>query len=131
MTTQGALKLPVITSPSEAARSSQNDDRDVRNVAAQDIPYYTPAQQVAPGTAVDPQPTGQPIPKLFTPVTIRGVTLQNRIWVSQMCQYSAHEGFHSPWHLAHYGSIAMRGVWHPLQTHEYPELTSMHSLALS
>jgi len=81
-----------------------------RNEAALGVPFYTPAQKPAPGTALDPQPSGDSIPKLFTPLKIRGVTLQNRIWVSPMCQYSAHDGFHSPWHVAHYGAMAQRGV---------------------
>ncbi len=26
---------------------------------------------------------------LFTPLTIRGIEMRNRLWVSPMCQYSA------------------------------------------
>lgn len=80
------------------------------NKAADNLAYFTPAQIPAPGTALSEQPSGKPIPKLFTPIKIRGLTMQNRIWVSPMCQYSAHEGFQTPWHLAHYGSLAQRGV---------------------
>ncbi|OAA34697.1 Aldolase-type TIM barrel [Metarhizium rileyi] len=61
------------------------------------------------GSAVNPQPSGQPIPKLFTPLKIRGLTMPNRIWVSPMCQYSAHEGFHTPWHITHYRGMIQRG----------------------
>ena len=86
------------------------DERPPRNEAALSVPFYTPAQIPAPGTALESQPSGKPIPKLFTPLKIRGVTVQNRIWVSPMCQYSAQNGFHSPWHLAHYGAMAQRGV---------------------
>lgn len=45
-------------------------------------PFFTPAQIPPSGTAVDPQPSGNPIPKLFQPLTIKGVTFQNRIFVS-------------------------------------------------
>ena len=31
-------------------------------------------------------------PALFTPITLRGLTLKNRIWISPMCQYSAVDG---------------------------------------
>eukprot|EP01137_Pigoraptor_chileana_P012151 Opistho-2@64185 len=42
------------------------------------------------------------VSRLFTPVTIRGVTLRNRIGVSPMCQYSAAEdGKANDWHYAH------------------------------
>ncbi|KAK2762489.1 NADPH dehydrogenase [Colletotrichum kahawae] len=79
------------------------------NEAADNCSFFSPKQDPRPGTAVDPQLSGEPIPKLFTPLKIRGATLQNRIWVSPMCQYSAHEGFHTPWHITHYGGIAQRG----------------------
>lgn len=45
--------------------------------------------------------------KLFSPFTIKGVTLKNRIIVSPMCQYSAVDGFANDWHLVHLGSFAI------------------------
>ncbi|KAH8201805.1 hypothetical protein TruAng_004069 [Truncatella angustata] len=86
-----------------------NGPKSLRNVAAPDVPFFTPAQDPAPGTAIRQQPGGKPIPKLFTPLQIRDVKMPNRIWVSPMCQYSCHDGFHTPWHIAHYGGIAQRG----------------------
>ncbi len=47
---------------------------------------------------------------LLSPLTIRGVTLRNRIVMSPMCQYSAHEGMANDWHLVHLGSRAAGGV---------------------
>jgi hypothetical protein len=79
------------------------------NVAAEGVPFYTPAQEPPAGTAVLPENGGK-LPKLFTPLQIRGITMPNRIWVSPMCQYSAHEGFHTPWHITHYGGMLQRGV---------------------
>ncbi|HNV03198.1 MAG TPA: NADH:flavin oxidoreductase/NADH oxidase [Vicinamibacterales bacterium] len=49
-------------------------------------------------------------PHLFAPLTIRGVTLKNRIGVSPMCQYSATDGFVTDWHVVHYGSRAVGGA---------------------
>ena len=49
--------------------------------AAPNILYFTPAQYPAAGTAENPQPGDKPVPKLFQPLTIRGVTFPNRIWV--------------------------------------------------
>ena len=46
---------------------------------------------------------------LFDPLTLRGTTLKNRIWVSPMCQYSAHDGFVGEWHRIHLGSFATGG----------------------
>jgi 2,4-dienoyl-CoA reductase-like NADH-dependent reductase (Old Yellow Enzyme family) len=48
--------------------------------------------------------------KLFSPLTIKGVTLKNRIGVSPMCQYSAVDGFANDWHLVNLGSRAVGGA---------------------
>lgn len=47
---------------------------------------------------------------LFQPLTIRDITLKNRIVVSPMCQYSAEDGFANNWHLVHLGSRAVGGA---------------------
>ena len=48
--------------------------------------------------------------ELFAPLTIRGVTLRNRIGVSPMCQYACEDGFATDWHLVHLGSRAVGGA---------------------
>lgn len=49
---------------------------------------------------------------LFEPLTLRGVTLRNRIGVSPMCQYSceARDGRATEWHLVHLGARAVGGA---------------------
>ena len=47
---------------------------------------------------------------LLSPLTLRKVTLRNRIVVSPMCQYSAQEGLANDWHLVHLGSRAVGGA---------------------
>ncbi|GAA3008547.1 NADH:flavin oxidoreductase/NADH oxidase [Actinokineospora diospyrosa] len=47
---------------------------------------------------------------LFAPLTIRSVTLRNRIAVSPMCQYSATDGLPDNWHLVHLGARAVGGA---------------------
>ncbi len=47
---------------------------------------------------------------LFDPLTLRGVTLRNRIGVSPMCQYSSADGFADDWHLVHLGRFATGGA---------------------
>jgi 2,4-dienoyl-CoA reductase-like NADH-dependent reductase (Old Yellow Enzyme family) len=47
---------------------------------------------------------------LLSPLTIREVTLRNRIVMSPMCQYVAADGLASDWHLVHLGSRAVGGV---------------------
>ncbi|HKK35109.1 MAG TPA: NADH:flavin oxidoreductase/NADH oxidase [Paracoccaceae bacterium] len=49
-------------------------------------------------------------PRLFRPLELRGQTLRNRIVVSPMCQYSAHEGRLEAWHLVHLGRFATGGA---------------------
>ena len=46
---------------------------------------------------------------LFSPLTLRGLTLENRIVVSPMCMYSAEEGSATDWHLVHLGQFAAAG----------------------
>lgn len=78
---------------------------------AQDVPFYTPAQDPPAGTATELDPEyPHKIPTLFQPLTIRGVTLVNRFVVSPMCQYSADDGHLTDWHLVHLGSMSARGA---------------------
>ena len=49
-------------------------------------------------------------PHLFQPLTIRSVTLRNRVGVSPMCQYSADDGVANDWHFVHLGSRAVGGA---------------------
>ncbi|RZK43876.1 MAG: NADH:flavin oxidoreductase/NADH oxidase [Pedobacter sp.] len=47
---------------------------------------------------------------LFSPISIKNVSLKNRIVISPMCQYSAQDGFANNWHLVHLGSRAVGGA---------------------
>ncbi|KAK8116616.1 uncharacterized protein PG998_004897 [Apiospora kogelbergensis] len=81
----------------------------IDNVAADGISYFTPAQDPPSGTGVASKVDGNPIPKLFTPLKLRGVTFPNRIFLSPLCQYSAQNGYANDWHLTHLGGIIQRG----------------------
>ena len=50
--------------------------------------------------------------KLFSPITIRGETIPNRVFVSPMCQYSSEteDGQPGIWHNIHYGTRAVGGA---------------------
>ncbi|KAH8647252.1 putative NADH oxidase [Xylariales sp. PMI_506] len=67
------------------------------------ISYFTPAQDPPAGTQLNGDS------KLFSPLTIRGLTLQNRMFLSPLCQYSARDGYATDWHLTHLGGIIQRG----------------------
>ncbi|KAK7695166.1 hypothetical protein QCA50_002356 [Cerrena zonata] len=58
---------------------------------------------------VDKYPHNAALPKLFEPLTVRGVTFRNRIFVSPMCQYSSDNGHATDWHFVHVGALATRG----------------------
>ncbi len=47
---------------------------------------------------------------LFSPLSLRGMTLSNRIVISPMCQYSAIDGIANDWHLMHLGKFAISGA---------------------
>jgi hypothetical protein len=54
---------------------------DIENKPAKGISYFTPEQVPPAGSAADPQSDGARPPKLFQPLTLRGVTFHNRIGV--------------------------------------------------
>ena len=49
---------------------------------------------------------------LFSPLTLRGTTFRNRLWVAPLCQYSVEkrDGVPTDWHLVHLGSFALGGA---------------------
>ncbi|CZS94904.1 hypothetical protein WAI453_013503 [Rhynchosporium graminicola] len=75
------------------------------NKAAPNAPYFTPIQSPPAGTALTPNP-----PTLFSPLQIRDLTFQNRIWVAPMCTYSASNGHLTDFHLVHLSAFAYRGA---------------------
>lgn len=50
------------------------------------------------------------MPHLFEPLTIKSITLRNRIGVSPMCMYSSEDGVANDWHLVHLGARAAGGA---------------------
>jgi 2,4-dienoyl-CoA reductase-like NADH-dependent reductase (Old Yellow Enzyme family) len=51
-----------------------------------------------------------PTPLLFAPLTLRGLTLRNRVVLSPMCQYQAVEGLVQDWHYQHHSRFASGGL---------------------
>lgn len=49
----------------------------------------------------------RPKSRLFTPITVNGLTIPHRLWVAPMCQYSSVDGMPTDWHLVHLGSFAI------------------------
>src|SRR5512139_923486 len=47
---------------------------------------------------------------LFDPVSLRTLTLRNRIVVSPMCQYSCRDGAANDWHLVHWAQLLTSGA---------------------
>ena len=50
------------------------------------------------------------IPHLFRPLKLRGIETRNRVVISPMCQYSAHDGHLEEWHQVHLGRFAIGGA---------------------
>jgi len=46
---------------------------------------------------------------LFAPITLRGMTARNRVWLAPMCQYSATDGLPGQWQLVHFAARASGG----------------------
>lgn len=49
---------------------------------------------------------------LFDPLTLRSVTVRNRVWISPMCQYAVErrDGVPTAWHAVHLGQFALGGA---------------------
>jgi len=62
--------------------------------------------QAKPDAPVKKHPT----PPMLLPLTVRGLTLKNRIVVSPMAQYSAVDGAVGDYHLVHLGARALGGA---------------------
>jgi 2,4-dienoyl-CoA reductase-like NADH-dependent reductase (Old Yellow Enzyme family) len=82
------------------------------NQGVHNLPYFTPQHLQSPGTPLD---TTKNVPTLFTPLTIRGTTLRNRIIVAPMCQYSTagsgpDTGSLTDYHVATLGHYALKGA---------------------
>ncbi|OCG06941.1 oxidoreductase [Gilliamella sp. wkB178] len=48
--------------------------------------------------------------QLFSPISIGNQSLNNRIVIPPMCQYSAENGLANNWHLMHYGTLSNSGA---------------------
>lgn len=82
------------------------------NAAVAGIPFFTPQHLISPGTPLNPD--GK-VPTLFTPLTVRGNVLRNRIIVAPMCQYSTagsgpQIGALTPYHITTLGHYALKGA---------------------
>ncbi|EIW64211.1 FMN-linked oxidoreductase [Trametes versicolor FP-101664 SS1] len=82
------------------------------NKAVPGIDQYISLNEPTIGTAYpkDIYPQNANLPELFKPLTLRGVTFNNRIFVSPMCQYSSDDGHATDWHFVHIGGYATRGL---------------------
>ena len=93
----------------------QNPGSSETNTAKGHEAPATPAQEgshsAAHGCTAGAQHDREvPETDLLSPLTIRSITLRNRIVVSPMCQYSSDDGLANDWHLVHLGSRAAGGV---------------------
>lgn len=59
---------------------------------------------------IDVSDTAKPPPPMFTPYSIKGLTLPNRVVVSPMAMYSATDGIANDFHMVHLGARAMGGA---------------------
>ncbi|MGF6595620.1 anthraniloyl-CoA monooxygenase [Paraburkholderia sp. GAS448] len=81
------------------------------NLRARDARYLSQFEDwLASEAGVTRDDGKRPIPPMFTPFRLRGVTLKNRVVVSPMAQYSAVDGIAGDYHLMHLGARAMGGA---------------------
>lgn len=81
------------------------------NLAVRDPAFVGEVTRDFDACAGVPVAAGAPaVPPMFTPFTLRGMRLENRIVVSPMCMYSAAYGLIGEFHFVHYGSRAIGGA---------------------
>jgi anthraniloyl-CoA monooxygenase len=76
------------------------------NLKVRDAEYVRDVETWFAGLSGD----GRPLPPMFTPFTVRGVKLKNRVLVSPMAMYMAENGLPNDFHLVHFGSRAQGGA---------------------
>lgn len=84
----------------------QDNSSDAPYPLVRGLPYEYPVPEGIAGSAVE---LTKDTPKLFTPLKIKNLTLPNRIGVSPMCQYAAHNQEVTEYHKIHYGAFTTRG----------------------
>jgi anthraniloyl-CoA monooxygenase len=77
------------------------------NLRVRDAPFVAGLESWFAGRS---RPTARAVPPMFTPFTLRGVTLPNRVVVSPMAQYSCVDGTPDDYYLVHLGSRAHGGA---------------------
>ena len=81
------------------------------NLRLRDKAYVEGFEDWLAGQAGVPRsPAQAPVPPMFTPYTVRGLTLKNRVVVSPMAQYSCVGGLPADYHLVHLGARALGGA---------------------
>ncbi|GAC73270.1 NADH:flavin oxidoreductase [Moesziomyces antarcticus T-34] len=93
----------------------------VDSIDALKIGHFVPTRENHPPPGTMPDSIlgeGVKKPALFQTITLPfakpegsgKMTFKNRVIVSPMCQYSAKDGFPTPYHIAHLGAFALHGV---------------------
>src|SRR5271155_1343515 len=92
----------LVARPRHIQHNRTRGDREMADLNQKPLGHGCPA-----GTDHDRE---VPEMDLLSPLTIRGVTLRNRIVMSPRCQYSADDGLANDWYLVHLGGGAAGGV---------------------
>ncbi len=79
------------------------------NLRLRDPAWLAALERSLAETALGAAPDA-PVPPMFLPFTLRGMTLRNRVVMSPMAMYSAVDGVPDDFHLVHYGARALGGA---------------------
>lgn len=96
---------------SRAERIAQAADAEPRPAGGERWPRNDSNPWIRPpGPVVAAGGDGRPVPPMFTPFRLRGLTLMNRVVVSPMDMYCATDGTPNDFHLVHLGARALGGA---------------------
>src|SRR5262249_46058950 len=72
------------------------------------VAWWSPCTPITPASSSPYRKEVVPMASvLFSPITMRGLTLPNRVVVSPMCQYNSNDGSANDWHLMHLGNMSL------------------------
>jgi anthraniloyl-CoA monooxygenase len=80
------------------------------NLRLRDPKYLVGVERWFAAKSSEHPPASAPPPPMFTPFTLRGLTVVNRVVVAPMDMYSAVDGTPSDFHLVHLGTRALGGA---------------------
>lgn len=107
----GASQTGRPNKPNKSSKSDKHGKSDKADKKHGEVKTTKEAKETSRKDAGKRKAAPETAPALFEPMTLRGLTVRNRIWLPPMCTYevTARDGRPTPFHYQHYVSRALGG----------------------